>query len=449
MKSSISDINDYLLKRFVNHHNNIYDPPVAHSILRGYYEIHPFDSSFADSSRSINLIAKMISSLPRDSFHCLYYPLALSTDPVARVLRFLPEESRVLQSKTRTPIVVVAEILSENYTYNDHPNFYTPQPCPKRHDFLPQSDHSLPVQVLCDQNSLFENVKSKNNHVGIRNSKSEKVSVIRRDSNSNRVSSHISSHISSHASGGSSASSGSSGSSHSHRRAIPSNFIRRRTFTRGTSGDTRDTRGTSGGTRSRSVRQPVVQADQIFDRDVMFPPSSSSNALSLSWQQIIQDASPLGSWDRLKEKWRSRSPFSKLPGWNLKAFIVKSGDDLRKEHLAMQLIECIEQIFVTENLEKDIFLRPYQILCTGYQSGFIEYIEDTLSIDAIKKYSSIQLGGDCSLRSYFERVFGPPYTLTFANAVDNFVKSLVGYSLVTYLLQVGYVCYKWVIKGGS
>lgn len=31
------------------------------------------------------------------------------------------------------------------------------------------------------------------------------------------------------------------------------------------------------------------------------------------------------------------SPFGQLEGWGLKAFIVKSGDDLRKEVLAMQV----------------------------------------------------------------------------------------------------------------
>jgi phosphatidylinositol kinase/protein kinase (PI-3 family) len=46
---------------------------------------------------------------------------------------------------------------------------------------------------------------------------------------------------------------------------------------------------------------------------------------------------------------------------------VKAGDDLRKEVLAMQLIEYCQHVFGMEGL--DISLRPYQIVSTGQQSG--------------------------------------------------------------------------------
>lgn len=41
-----------------------------------------------------------------------------------------------------------------------------------------------------------------------------------------------------------------------------------------------------------------------------------------------------------------------------------------------------------------------------------------------------------SLRDYFDFSFGAPYSVMHQKAVQNFVKSLVGYSLITYLLQV-------------
>lgn len=41
-----------------------------------------------------------------------------------------------------------------------------------------------------------------------------------------------------------------------------------------------------------------------------------------------------------------------------------------------------------------------------------------------------------TLKEHFERAFGPGYGFVHARAVQNFVRSLVGYSLVTYLLQV-------------
>ena len=48
-----------------------------------------------------------------------------------------------------------------------------------------------------------------------------------------------------------------------------------------------------------------------------------------------------------RELVRSMSAFGHIPGWGLKAFIVKSGDDLRKEILAMQLIEYCQQVWYT------------------------------------------------------------------------------------------------------
>lgn len=50
----------------------------------------------------------------------------------------------------------------------------------------------------------------------------------------------------------------------------------------------------------------------------------------------------------------------------MKSFLVKSGDDLRKEQLAMQLIEYLQDIFHLEGI--DVHLRPYQIISTGENS---------------------------------------------------------------------------------
>ncbi|PKI42253.1 hypothetical protein CRG98_037369 [Punica granatum] len=43
-------------------------------------------------------------------------------------------------------------------------------------------------------------------------------------------------------------------------------------------------------------------------------------------------------WELKKERIRKASPFGKLSGWDLRSVIVKSGDDCRQEHLAVQLI---------------------------------------------------------------------------------------------------------------
>lgn len=147
------------------------------------------------------------------------------------------------------------------------------------------------------------------------------------------------------------------------------------------------------------------------------------------------------SWHDKKNLLRSMSPFGHLPGWNLKSFIVKSGDDLRKEEAAMQVIEYCQKIF--HESELDIYLRPYQIVSTGHQTGFIEFLERAQSITSIKKQfqfgqaeSETADAEGTGMREFFEMCFGNSYSIQYSNAISNFVKSLVGYSLITYLLQV-------------
>ncbi|KAG2293466.1 hypothetical protein Bca52824_040135 [Brassica carinata] len=82
-------------------------------------------------------------------------------------------------------------------------------------------------------------------------------------------------------------------------------------------------------------------------------------------------------WEGKRERIRKASIYGKLPGWDLRSIIVKSGDDCRQEHLAVQLI-------------------------SHFYGG---YIFDTALIETI------------------------PDT-------RNFVESMAGYSLVCYLLQI-------------
>lgn len=76
------------------------------------------------------------------------------------------------------------------------------------------------------------------------------------------------------------------------------------------------------------------------------------------------------SWLQKKEIIKKESRFGSLPGWDLKSFVVKTGVDMKREVLAMQLINLFKSIFESEGL--DILLKPYRILCTGNNCGLIE-----------------------------------------------------------------------------
>jgi len=79
--------------------------------------------------------------------------------------------------------------------------------------------------------------------------------------------------------------------------------------------------------------------------------------------------------------------------------IVKSGDDLRSEQFAMQLIETIDLIFKKRKL--NLKLSPYEILSTGPNCGIVEFISDALSVDYIKKKMTEVSGKDMDLVDFY------------------------------------------------
>ncbi|KAL8134220.1 hypothetical protein AgCh_009320 [Apium graveolens] len=134
-------------------------------------------------------------------------------------------------------------------------------------------------------------------------------------------------------------------------------------------------------------------------------------------------------WEIKKQRIRNASVHGKLPGWDLRSVIVKSGDDCRQEHLAVQLISHFYDIFQEAGLP--LWLRPYEVLVTSSYTALIETIPDTASLHSLKsRYPNIS-----SLRQFFVDKY-QENSPNFKLAQRNFVESMAGYSLVCYLLQV-------------
>jgi len=153
-------------------------------------------------------------------------------------------------------------------------------------------------------------------------------------------------------------------------------------------------------------------------------------------------------WSVECENIRQQSPFSNIKGWKLASFIIKAGEDIRKEALVMQIMSKLWTWF-QEEIPPHLrpFLRPYTIMCVGGDAGIVECLPDVKSVSEVKK----ETDGFTSLRNFFERAYGPPVhppyrpdyqhqqqfgTVSFEKARDNFLRSLVGYSVVCYILQI-------------
>ena len=133
-------------------------------------------------------------------------------------------------------------------------------------------------------------------------------------------------------------------------------------------------------------------------------------------------------FEQKKERIQRGSTYGTMENWNLRAIIVKSGDDCRQELLATQLINHFQAIFKESNLP--LWLKSYEILVISAKSALIEVIPDALSIDTIKK----RFPGR-TLNEYFchKYVRGSE---EYRAAQKKFVESLAAYSIVTYLLQI-------------
>ena len=127
-------------------------------------------------------------------------------------------------------------------------------------------------------------------------------------------------------------------------------------------------------------------------------------------------------WDILKDRVSKISPLASLPGWDLTSFVVKSGSSLKFEYLAYQIISEMKRIFIENSLQ--IYLKDYQIYLISETAGFVETVRDTLSVHKIKS----EYG---TLLEYFKTNFTES-----AAARRNFISSLVGYSLTSFLLQL-------------
>jgi phosphatidylinositol 4-kinase len=128
--------------------------------------------------------------------------------------------------------------------------------------------------------------------------------------------------------------------------------------------------------------------------------------------------------DRI-EAIRAKSVYGHLPSWRLQKVIVKGGDDVRQEVLAGQLVSLLRSIFLNARLP--LWLRPYAVVATSANSGLVEMVPNTLSIDALKK----EFGG-LVLNEIFSSVFADH----IEEARLNFIESCAAYSVVSYLLQI-------------
>ena len=129
-----------------------------------------------------------------------------------------------------------------------------------------------------------------------------------------------------------------------------------------------------------------------------------------------------------KERLQLNSPFRNFKTFNIFKAIIKAGEDLKQEQFATQLIGVFREIFSQNNV--DCWLSSYEVISTGQDCGLVEMISNSLSMDQIKQKTGL------SLKQFYIQYFGAEKKKKYQQAVKNFIRSLAGYSLVCYFLQI-------------
>ena len=162
----------------------------------------------------------------------------------------------------------------------------------------------------------------------------------------------------------------------------------------------------------------------------MLQVSSAANAELLSTIQVdvtVDGSATVDADDALHETAASTIPETSGEH-SVQLVIFKSNDDLRQEMFAMLMIHIIRSAWLSDGL--DLYLREYRVLSTSPSSGLVEVVPDSSSIDALKKSN-----GCLSLARHFDNSFGAG-SAAHERAVNAYISSLAGYSLVSYLLNI-------------
>lgn len=148
------------------------------------------------------------------------------------------------------------------------------------------------------------------------------------------------------------------------------------------------------------------------------------------------------AWHMKKERIRKSSPYGWMKNWDVLSVIVKTGDDLRQEAFACQLIQVCDKIW--QDAATPVWVKRMRILVTGESSGLIETITNGVSLHSLKRsltLATIESGQNprrriATLKDHFVKTFGAPETEAYLAAQDAFKRSLAAYSIISYILQL-------------
>ena len=130
----------------------------------------------------------------------------------------------------------------------------------------------------------------------------------------------------------------------------------------------------------------LISKEKPRSKPVSNEDANSDDTEELESEQPDSAAQDVSEANSVLECIERESPFSKYNHWNCISLICKSNDDLMQEQFAMQLMNCLREIWRTEGV--DVLLRTYHIQAAALGAGFIETVKGAQSVHALKKRAS-------------------------------------------------------------
>ena len=130
--------------------------------------------------------------------------------------------------------------------------------------------------------------------------------------------------------------------------------------------------------------------------------------------------------------WRS----SETPEYGMYTMLYKRDDDLRQDQCVVNIIDVIDKILKSDNL--DLSITVYKVLVVGNREGIIEWVEGAQPLSSvINEYSQ---GGELNpIQAYMRRYYYSPTDQYFImnDVMKRYIHSCAGYSVITYILGIG------------
>jgi phosphatidylinositol 3-kinase len=111
--------------------------------------------------------------------------------------------------------------------------------------------------------------------------------------------------------------------------------------------------------------------------------------------------------------------------------LVKTGDDLRQDQLAMMMIKLMDGLLKRSSL--DLCVTPYSIIATSPTSGLVAFVGNSMPV------SQILANNNGSILQFFQSNApqkGAKYDVR-PDVISTYIRSCAGYCVLTYILGVG------------